>query len=76
MKYNDVRQVTRSHSAEGFFDKLTLFQANVIDLLKSTDAAAIPVRLLGVSASSFNQEVEKSQQLYLNLSIDDSLEKH
>ena len=72
VKYNDFRQVTRSHSAEGFFDNLKLFQATVIDLLKSTDAASIPVRLLGVSASSFNQEEEKSQQLYLNLSIDDS----
>lgn len=56
VKYSNFRQVTRSYSAAGLSDNLDVFQRAALRLLQSTEAASIPVRLLGISVSSFGDD--------------------
>jgi len=53
VKYSDFQQLTRSRSFLGALPDLKTFTDTALNLLEETEAGNRPVRLLGVSVSSF-----------------------
>jgi DNA polymerase IV len=68
VKYNNFKQVTRAHTSEEIL-KLSTIKSLLPVLMEKTDAGKKPVRLVGLSLSSFdeaNSDITK-QQLHLDL---------
>jgi DNA polymerase-4 len=56
VKFSDFTQVTRSHSFDLASRDYVQFECYLLPLLQSTQAGLKPVRLLGVTLSSFERE--------------------
>lgn len=56
VKFSDFTQVTRSHSFDLASRDYVQFERYLFPLLQSTQAGLMPVRLLGVTLSSFERE--------------------
>ncbi len=70
VKYADFQQVTRSRSLYRPVESLQMLRDISLDLLKETEAGQRPVRLIGGSVSSFNEneKVDEVRQLALEFS--------
>lgn len=60
VKYADFQQITRSRSFLAIVDSEDLFSLTARELLETTEAGSRPVRLVGVSVSSFAGENERT----------------
>lgn len=56
VKYGDFQQVTRSESSEEYLKDVEVIASKAKSLLRRTEAATRPVRLIGVGISNFEQE--------------------
>ncbi|PCJ30377.1 MAG: DNA polymerase IV [Gammaproteobacteria bacterium] len=72
VKYNNFKQVTRAYTADNKLDLEAIKQA-VPNLLLKTDAGSTPVRLIGLSLSSFDKGEEQNLLQQLDLSLDESM---
>ena len=61
VKYNDFKQVTRSVTLDDYTDDGMLIYSTARTLLKKTETAKQPVRLLGVSMSRLAEEGAANQ---------------
>lgn len=59
VKYHDFRQVTRAHTGPRPIGELTELMTLLGALLDRTEAASVPVRLLGVTASGLAPATEE-----------------
>lgn len=62
VKYRDFRQVTRSHTHAGRPLDIDSVMAVAEELLARTDAARVPVRLLGITASALHPRQGDAEQ--------------
>ncbi len=71
VKYADFQQVTRSRSFFSALPSLKAFKDTALELLGETEAGIRPVRLVGVSMSSFIGEDKTNEvhQLLLNFNV-------
>lgn len=67
VKFNDFEQITRSKSVNGPINDANSISENVDHLLRSVYPFAKPVRLLGVTISSFYASSSQQAQLALDL---------
>ncbi len=67
VKFSDFTQVTRSHSLDQASQDSAVFSRYLLALLQSTQAGKKPVRLLGVTLSSFECEQLPSSIVQLDL---------
>jgi len=68
VKYKDFTQVTRSKTMSTPIGQTQALQL-AAQLLKNTDAGKRPVRLVGLTISSFEQEKHQDNDLQLGLGI-------
>jgi DNA polymerase-4 len=68
VKYSDFQQVTRSRSFYSTIPDLAHFTSTALELLGETEAGSRPVRLTGVSVSSFVRDIGpgETRQLLLD----------
>ena len=72
VKYADFQQVTRSRSFLAPVADLPSLQRTTLQLLEETEAGIRPVRLIGASVSSFDEEEDRSEVRQLSLSFETS----
>ena len=67
VKYADFSQVTRSLTLEEVFNDIRSITPHLPGLLDKTEAGEKKVRLLGVTASNFTNEIEADNQAQIDL---------